>query len=137
MTGFLVLAGLVLLGIVILILLSGIRAIPNTRIGTVEKRFNPKGSVKSGFIALNGEAGFQPNVLRGGLHYLTPIQYVVPRVLVGGNKENGSGNIMEALLTMLLSDRFSALANKEQSQRSEEAEKLRTDIRNSMKGKKE
>jgi hypothetical protein len=38
---------------------------------------------------------------------------------------------------MLLSDRFSALANKEQSQRSEEAEKLRTDIRNSMKGKKE
>jgi hypothetical protein len=137
MTGFLVLAGLVLLGIVILILLSGIRAIPNTRIGIVEKRFSPKGSVKSGFIALNGEAGFQPNVLRGGLHYLTPIQYVVPHVLVGGNKENGSGNIMEALLTMLLSDRFSALANKEQSQRSEEAEKLRTDIRNSMKGKKE
>jgi len=137
MTGFLVLAGLALLGIVILILLSGIRAIPNTRIGIVEKRFSPKGSVKSGFIALNGEAGFQPNVLRGGLHYLTPIQYVVPRVLVGGNKENGSGNIMEALLTMLLPDRFSALANKEQSQRSEEAEKLRTDIRNSMKGKKE
>ena len=69
MTGFLVLAGLALLGIVILILLSGIRAIPNTRIGIVEKRFSPKGSVKSGFIALNGEAGFQPNVLRGGLHY--------------------------------------------------------------------
>jgi uncharacterized membrane protein YqiK len=62
---------------------------------------------------------------------------VVPRVLVGGNKENGSGNIMEALLTMLLSDRFSALANKEQSQRSEEAEKLRADIRNSMRDKKE
>ena len=62
---------------------------------------------------------------------------VVPRVLVGGNKENGSGNIMEALLTMLLSDRFSAFANKEQSQRSEEAEKLRSDIRNSMKDKKE
>ena len=137
MTGFLVLAGLVLLGIVILILLSGIRAIPNTRIGIVEKRFSPKGSVKSGFIPLNGEAGFQPNVLRGGLHYLTPIQYVVPRVVVGGNKENGSGNIMEGLLTMLLSDRFSALANKEQGQRPEEAEKLRTDIRNSMKGKKE
>jgi uncharacterized membrane protein YqiK len=76
-TGFFVLAGLVLLGILVLILLSGVRAIPNTRIGIVEKRFSPKGSVKSGFIALNGEAGFQPNVLRGGLHYLTPIQYVV------------------------------------------------------------
>ncbi|HSB00362.1 MAG TPA: hypothetical protein VLE49_06920, partial [Anaerolineales bacterium] len=76
-TGLLVLAGLVVLGIFVLIVLSGIRAIPNTRIGIVEKRFSPRGSVKSGFIALNGEAGFQPKVLRGGLHYLMPIQYVV------------------------------------------------------------
>jgi uncharacterized membrane protein YqiK len=76
-TGLFVIVGLVLLGILALILLSGIRVIPNTRIGIVEKRFSPKGSVKSGFIALNGEAGFQPNVLRGGVHYLTPIQYIV------------------------------------------------------------
>src|SRR5215211_6133499 len=76
-TGFLVLGGLVILGILLLIFLSGVRAIPNTRIGIVEKRYSGKGSVKSGFIALNGEAGFQPNVLRGGLHYLMPIQYVV------------------------------------------------------------
>ncbi|MCC6300093.1 MAG: flotillin family protein [Anaerolineales bacterium] len=71
------LIGLVLAGIVLLILLSGIRFIPNTRIGIVEKRFGFKGSLKSGFIALSGEAGFQPKVLRGGLHYLMPIQYVV------------------------------------------------------------
>jgi uncharacterized membrane protein YqiK len=74
------LAGLVvgvIVVILLLVLLSGIRAIPNTRIGIVEKRFSGKGSVKSGFIALHGEAGFQPNVLRGGLHYLMPIQYVV------------------------------------------------------------
>jgi len=77
MTGFIVLAVLILLGILALILLSGVRVIPNTRIGIVEKRFSPKGSVKSGFIALNGEAGFQPKVLRGGIHYLMPIQYVV------------------------------------------------------------
>src|SRR5512146_2818962 len=76
-TGFLVLFALAVLAILALILLSGIRVIPNTRIGIVEKRFSPKGSVKSGFIAMNGEAGFQPNVLRGGLHYLMPIQYVV------------------------------------------------------------
>ncbi|MGZ9234641.1 MAG: SPFH domain-containing protein, partial [Anaerolineales bacterium] len=62
---------------------------------------------------------------------------VVPRVVVGGNKESGSGNIMEGLLTMLLSDRFSALANKEQGDRSEEAEKLRAEIRKSMTEKKE
>lgn len=75
--GILILAGLILAGILILILLSGIRVIPNTRIGIVEKRYSGKGSIKSGFIALNGEAGFQPKVLRGGIHYLAPIQYVV------------------------------------------------------------
>src|SRR6185436_9978282 len=63
--------------ILFLIFISGIRSIPNNRIGIVEKRFSGKGSVKSGFIALNGEAGFQPQVLRGGLHYLMPIQYAV------------------------------------------------------------
>ncbi len=69
---------LTLLGIVVfLILLSGIRFISNNRIGIVEKRFALKGSVKSGFIALQGEAGYQPEVLRGGLHFLIPIQYRV------------------------------------------------------------
>ena len=75
--GLLGLAGAVVVVILILVLLSGIRFIPNTRIGIVEKRFSGKGSVKGGFIALHGEAGFEPNVLRGGLHYLMPIQYVV------------------------------------------------------------
>jgi uncharacterized membrane protein YqiK len=76
---WLVIVGLVLvLGFILLmIFLSGVRSIPNNRIGIVEKRFSRTGSVKSGFIALNGEAGFQPQVLRGGLHYLMPIQYTV------------------------------------------------------------
>jgi len=69
--------GVMLLGILFLIILSGIRFIPNNRIGIVEKRFSGRGSVKSGLIALNGEAGYQPRILRGGLHYLMPIQYVV------------------------------------------------------------
>ncbi len=77
MTGFIVLGVLIVLGILALIVLSGVRVIANTRIGIVEKRFSPRGSVKSGFIALNGEAGFQPKVLRGGIHYLMPVQYVV------------------------------------------------------------
>ncbi|MFZ6031359.1 MAG: SPFH domain-containing protein [Chloroflexota bacterium] len=63
--------------LVIAVALSGFRFIPNNRIGIVEKRFTTKGSVKSGFIALNGEAGYQPQVLRGGIHYLMPIQYAV------------------------------------------------------------
>ena len=77
MTGLILLVGLSVVIVILLILLSGVRVIPNTRIGIVEKRFSPKGSIKSGFIALNGEAGFQPKVLRGGIHYLMPVQYVV------------------------------------------------------------
>src|ERR1700690_2575686 len=77
MSGFLILVGIVVLIILFLIGLSGIRYIPNNRIGLVEKRWSLKGSVKGGLIALHGEAGFQPQVLRGGLHYLMPIQYVV------------------------------------------------------------
>lgn len=72
----------------VLILLTGIRFIPNNRIGIVEKRFGRK-SVKGNFIALHGEAGYQPDVLRGGLHYLMPIQYrvhVVPLVTIPQGK---------------------------------------------------
>ena len=77
MIDLLIYAGVILVVILVLILLSGIRFISNNRIGIVEKRFSGKGSVKSGFIARKGEAGYQPQVLRGGLHYLMPIQYVV------------------------------------------------------------
>ncbi len=67
-----------LLILAVVFFLSGIRFIANNRIGIVEKMFSlRKGSVKSGFIALNGEAGYQPQVLRGGLHYLMPFQYSV------------------------------------------------------------
>ncbi len=74
---FLTSFGGLLLVVFILFLLSGIRYIPNNKIGIVEKRISGRGSVKSGIIALNSEAGFQPNMLRGGLHYLMPIQYAV------------------------------------------------------------
>src|SRR5512146_1380470 len=66
----------IVLLVILLVLASGIRFIPNNRIGIVEKRFGQR-SVKGGFIALNGEAGYQPDVLRGGVHYLVPFQYVV------------------------------------------------------------
>lgn len=69
--------GAVLALLVVLFLLWGIRYIPNDRVGVIEKRWSLKGSVKSGLIALNGEAGYQPNLLRGGLHYLLPLQYRV------------------------------------------------------------
>ena len=72
---------LFLLGLFLLVLLSKwIRYIPNTRVGIVEKLISGKGSVKTGFIALNGEAGFQPELLRGGWHFLTPFQYRIHKL---------------------------------------------------------
>ncbi len=68
---------LVVVLVVLWLLRLVIRYVPNNRIGIVEKVFSRKGSVKEGFIALSGEAGYQPDVLRGGLHILMPFQYRV------------------------------------------------------------
>lgn len=47
-----------------------VRYIPNNKVGIVEKLWSAKGSLGEGeIVALNGEAGFQPHVLRGGLHF--------------------------------------------------------------------
>src|SRR5258708_6207263 len=68
---------LFLIVVAFVVLLSFVRFIPNNRVGIVEKRFSGKGSVKEGLIALNNEAGYQPNVLRGGIRLLAPFQYNV------------------------------------------------------------
>src|SRR5437773_1054803 len=57
------------LGIVLLCELIGLRYIPNSRVGIVEKLWSAKGSVEDGrIIALSDEAGFQADLLRGGFH---------------------------------------------------------------------
>lgn len=46
-----------------------VRYIPHNRVGVVEKLWSGKGSLGEGrIIALNGEAGYQAKLLRGGLH---------------------------------------------------------------------
>jgi uncharacterized membrane protein YqiK len=83
----LVVIGLVVLAV--LFLLAGIRFIPNNKVGIVEMRISPLGSIDKGVIALKGEAGFQPGLLRGGLHYLLPIQFdvhIVPLVTIPQGK---------------------------------------------------
>jgi uncharacterized membrane protein YqiK len=50
--------------------LLGMRTIPNNKIGIVEKLWSGRGSLTGGRqIALEGEAGFQAEVLRGGVHF--------------------------------------------------------------------
>ncbi len=62
--------------LVILIVTSGmIRYVGNNHVAVVEKLWSAKGSVTSGLIALHGEAGFQPQTLRGGYHLFFPFQY--------------------------------------------------------------
>ena len=59
-------------GATILLAMAGIgmRYIPNNRAGVVEKLWSSTGSVgEGGILALNGEAGFQAQLLRGGLHF--------------------------------------------------------------------
>ncbi|MGX5847412.1 SPFH domain-containing protein [Mesorhizobium sp. PL10] len=56
-----------------------VRYIPNDRLGILEKLWSFRGSVSSGFIALNREAGYQPEVVRGGLHFFMPFQYSMHR----------------------------------------------------------
>jgi hypothetical protein len=63
-----------LVAIVIAIKLFGLwlcfRYIPNNSVGIVEKLWSLKGSVPEGkIIALHGEAGFQAELLRGGIHF--------------------------------------------------------------------
>ncbi len=71
----------VLLFIFLLVLLSKwARYIPNNRVGIVEKLFSRKGSVKTGLMALNGEAGYEPRLLRGGWHFLMPFQYRIHKM---------------------------------------------------------
>jgi uncharacterized membrane protein YqiK len=78
--------GLAVLGVVLLLLLFteglGMRYIPNNRVGIIEKLWSAKGSVSEGrLIALGGEAGFQADLLRGGIHFgLWRWQYRIHKV---------------------------------------------------------
>jgi uncharacterized membrane protein YqiK len=66
----------VFFAILILLRVANIfRYISNNQVGIVEKMWAAKGSIKSGFIALHGEAGYEPEILRGGVHLFFPFAY--------------------------------------------------------------
>src|SRR5438093_1667612 len=66
-----------LAGVVVLFLLRGIRYIPNTKVRVGRKRNDGQRPGQDRKHRLNGEAGFQPALLRGGVHYLLPGQYKI------------------------------------------------------------
>src|SRR6185437_12757539 len=66
-----------------------VRYISNNQVGIVEKLWAAKGSISSGFIALGGEAGYEPEILRGGIHFFFPFTYRIHKsdlVTVGQGK---------------------------------------------------
>jgi uncharacterized membrane protein YqiK len=71
--------GVLIAAPLILKFLIGPRFIGNTEVGVVEKTWGG-GHLAGRIIALNNEAGFQPEVLRGGLHFKPGYRYRVHRV---------------------------------------------------------
>ena len=61
--------------------LLGVRYIPHTKVGIVEKLWASKGSLSEGrIVAAEGEAGYQTDILRGGVHaFYYPWQYRIHR----------------------------------------------------------
>lgn len=57
----------IIIAIIVAFWILGIRFVPNNKVGIVEKVISKKENTGT-VIALNGEAGFQAELLRGGLH---------------------------------------------------------------------
>ena len=55
----------------------GLRVIASSEVAVVEKWWSFRGSLKDSIIALNGEAGYAPDLLRGGIHFRSVLMYKI------------------------------------------------------------
>lgn len=78
-TSILILA-IVFFILTVLFMILGIRIIPNNKVGIVEKLWSTKGSLNERLIALNEESGFQPELLRGGIHFRSHLLYRIHKL---------------------------------------------------------
>ncbi|MGL4739580.1 MAG: SPFH domain-containing protein [Sarcina sp.] len=78
-TALFVVGGLIAFYLIVFKIL-GLRVIRTSEVGIVEKWWSPRGNLKDGkFISMNGEAGFQPDVLRAGVHLKPGFIYKVTK----------------------------------------------------------
>jgi len=71
---------LIIVGLYLLIFkIFGLRVINSNEVAVVEKWWSTKGSLKDAIIALHGEAGYSPDLLRGGIHFKSVLQYKIHR----------------------------------------------------------
>lgn len=66
-----------IIGFFIFLKIIGFRVIPNNKAAVIEKWWSFGGSLNEQILALKGEAGYQPDLLRGGIHFLTPLMFKV------------------------------------------------------------
>lgn len=69
--------GIVVLLYLLIFKILGLRVISSNEVAVVEKWWSPKGSLKDSIIALNGEAGYAPGLLRGGIHFKSVLMYKI------------------------------------------------------------
>ena len=68
----------ILLGYLVLFKILGITNIKSDEVAVIEKWWSTKGNLEEGkLISLKGEAGFQPELLRAGIHVLPRFIYRV------------------------------------------------------------
>jgi uncharacterized membrane protein YqiK len=69
--------GAVILIYLIIFKILGLRVIDSDEVAVIEKWWSMKGSLKDSIIALNGEAGYSPDLLRGGIHFKSVLMYKI------------------------------------------------------------
>lgn len=77
-TGLYILAGIVGFYLIVFQIL-GLRIIASDEVAVVEKWWSMKGSLKNSIIALKGEAGYSPDLLRGGIHFRSALMFKIHR----------------------------------------------------------
>ena len=69
----------IVVGVIVLYIfifqILGLRIINANEVCVIEKWWSFKGSLKDNIIALHGEAGYSPHLLRGGIHFKSVLMY--------------------------------------------------------------
>lgn len=68
-------AGIIFALYLLIFVILGLRVISSDQVAVIEKWWSFKGSLKNSIIALNGEAGYSPELLRGGIHFKSALMF--------------------------------------------------------------
>lgn len=72
-----IIAGIIVFLYLLIFQILGLRVINSNEVAVIEKWWSLKGSLKDSIIALNGEAGYSPDLLRGGIHFKSALMYKI------------------------------------------------------------